>query len=969
MGEHARVNFVVHSLGKYEEDLKRLSPNARIIHGERYTEEIDKLIETMYKNDRLKVKHSTVYYCEKCDEHYKAREIQRIEKQVKIGLVKIRIGRKLYFIGELQSHEQPLGVYIGEEDSLILIKFPDEKWLAPGSLKRVLVDEIEVPKKRIEEISKEKLKEMRFEPYVVVGPQSSHIIRRGEKEIGLLKGRISSYTVIFSVEKKVPINVCPRCGSVLREEKVPILYARDDNEAYMLSSPGGTFKLPVLYCSVCGHIEYGTQIKECPVCGNILERPFFLKPSLMAVGAYIHNLNNQSLGVIHQSRVEVANSIENVLRFYDHKPFIRRIVLSHLLNDELSEDEMCVLLFKRRGKIGKEDLKKLRKLKNVVENIVRYIEIYGSTEEYNDIDEWALWKNETLKSKVIELVRSGKIEEAFNLLYSYILDDISHFYIPLKRKESIARGVVRDILLMLYPYLPDFSLKLLGKLGMEIEPISLEEHPEIEAVEVLYELLKVLLSYRARNNVPRREPLKKVVFVSEYWEDVNTLLPYLFKVENILAFNAVREWDEMEIEVEPNIEEISAAYRAWAPKIAFLLRRKNFKEVMDAMEKGGYTLGVEGFIIKITPKMVRYLKKVPEGYKQVETRYGDVYIYTERDASTRRIRLVKEIIRRINSMRKDIDMDFDDLIDVSISGDSEAIKMIKGYDDDIRERCLARNIEFKASDYGYVVEWPIMGYRITIGINPLFKRWVIKAFKSIPGVDEARAELLFRLGFGSIYELMETKPQELSEMTGIPLNLANEIIDYLYSTAFKSKKDKKKEYCPFCGAELSPEDDYCPFCGAPIRVKLKESRMKKGNLYIVIGDTRKMIEGIPEDLLKGRKLLITKDDPEEVKKNFNLKNVSTIWISYVPFGKSIKPKELDKLENEINRFLDRGGKLILVDCFDLLLAINSLDTLMEILQRIKKKLVEKNAHMFFNIEEIESFELEKIMKYVDGEIK
>ena len=522
---------------------------------------------------------------------------------------------------------------------------------------------------------------------------------------------------------------------------------------------------------------------------------------------------------------------------------------------------------------------------------------------------------------------------------------------------------------MLYPFMPAFVEENLGRINVNKFSLSTTEAEEISTMEIIRDFVKVLRKYREKKGIPRKEPLKKVVFVTSYADEVNSLKSSILNLENVLIFQVVEDWDEMEIEIEPNMDEISASYRAWAPKIAFLLRRKNVREVLDAMEKGGYTLGIEGFIIKITPKMINYIKKVPEGYDHIEFEHGDIYIQNERDATTKRIRLVREVIRRINIMRKDIDMDFDDLIDVSISGDAEAIKMIRGYDDEIREKCLARNIEFSYTEYGYIVEWPIMGYRITIGINPLFKRWVIKAFKSIPGIDDYRAELLFKMGYGSIYELMEAEPEQIAEATGIPLKLANELIDYLYSTAFKPKKEKNKEYCPFCGTELTPDDDFCPRCGAPIRVKMEERKMKKGNVYLFLGELGDMLERIPEELMKEKKLLITKDNPDEVKKLYNLKNTETVWISYVPFGDTIKPKDLEKLKGRVLKFLEKGGKLIIADCFDLLLAINGLDKLLQMIGELKEKLKEKEAYLFFTIEELEAFEMGEIMKYVDGEVK
>ncbi len=970
-GESPSINFVIYSLNRRDiNKIKEIAPYAKFIYGEKYTEEINKLIEKSFKKGNIGIKNSRRYYCDKCDEYFKENQVKIITKRLKKNIGKIRVGKKIYFIGSFNGGEEPVGVYLGKNDSYVIANLYNETWIAPAELEEILLKDIEIPKNKIKKVGFDKIKDLDFELYVIEGDGRAEIIKKGDIKVKLLKRRIPSYSIIFSRDEEVPIKTCPICGNVLREENVPTLIVNGKNGTYALSSPEGSYKLPVLYCPNCGHIEYGTNIGDCPVCGNIMERKFSLKPELSALGAYIHHFDEPSaLMFLHYKRDKLRFLMRNILKVYGKDLFKNTRYISHKAPEGIGEDERVILLMKKRGSINECEIKRIRKLKNVVENIVRYIEIYGTTDKYTEEDEWLLWKSNEIKKRVRDLVDEGKISYAFHIIYEHIVEDISHFYIPLKRKAPLVIEPIKDAILLLYPFIPDFAKMNLDKLDVKDLSIKVEEAEERRSIEIIKDFIDIIRKYREKNGIPKKEPLKKVVFVTSYADEINSLKDTILNLENILLFQIVEDWDEMEIEVEPNVEEISASYRAWAPKIAFLLRRKNVREILDAMEKGGYTLGVEGFIIKITPNMINYIKKVPKGYDHIEFEYGDIYIQSERDITTKRIRLVREVIRRINMMRKDIDMDFDDLIDISISGNSDAIKMIRGYDDEIREKCLARNIEFNYTEYGYIVEWPIMEYKITIGIIPLFKRWVIKAFKSIPGIDNSRAELLFKMGYGSVYELMEAEPEQIAEVTGIPLKLANEIIEYLYSTAFKPKKEKNKEYCPFCGAELTPEDDFCPRCGAPIRVKMEERKMKKGNVYLFLGELKDMLEKIPEELMKEKKMLITKDNPDEIKKLYNLKNVETVWISYVPFGDTIKPKDLEKLKGRILNFLENGGKLIIVDCFDLLLAINGLDKLLQMIGEMKEKLKEKEAYLFFNIEELEAFEMGEIMKYVDGEVK
>ena len=969
MGYETQINLIVSHFSKRDvKKLKKIIPYATVWFAEDYKKNVEDLILKLYKNKKIKIKKSVRYYCSKCDEYFRKDEIDIGSREFKEDIIRVRIGKKMYFLGKIPSGKEPVAISLYKNDKVLMIDFDNEIWIAPKSLMKILLYNIEIPPQKINEVNVGSLKNL--EKYVIIGENSTGFIMKGDKLAFKIEKKVPSYTTIYSITKTLSINVCPRCGSVLEEVVTPFLVVEHDNKLYSLTSTEGSYKLPLLYCNNCGHLEYGKKLKSCPECGNIMERRFYLHPNLNALGVYLREFKFKSpFMVLHEKRIHIRESLEGILLVLGYRLFNNTHYVHHKLPEELDEIKRCVVLSKTRGDVNESGERKIKKLQNSLENILRYIEIYGTTESLNDVDEWLIWKSEMVKKRFKELISKWKFAAAFELLYNHILLNISRFYIPFKRKDPLVLEPIVDALKMLYPYLPEFSKLMLQKLNINDITLEFKKAKEIRNVDIARQLLHTLKQFRNRKGIPFREPLKKVVFVSEYADELRPLIPQILKRENIMVFNSVTVWDEMEIEVEPNIEEIGTMYRAWAPKIAFLLRRKNVKEIMSAMEKGGYTLGVEGFIIKITPKMVRYIKKVPEGYEKLENPYGEIYVYTERDLSTERLRLVNEVIRRINFMRKDIEMDFDDMIDISISGDEEAIRMLRGYDDEIKERCLARKIDFRYIEYGYIVEWPIMGYKITIGINPLFKKWVIKAFSSIPSIDESQAELLFKMGFGSVYELMEATPEEISELTGLPINLTRDMREYLYSTAFKSIKENKREYCPFCKAEISPIDDFCPYCGAPIRVKIEKEEIKRGNVYLLIGEFSRLMKNMPQEIEGSKKLLVTKDNPDEVKKEYNLKNTDTIWISYVPLGKSIKPKELNKLLSEIEAFLKKRGRVILMDCVDLLLAINGLDRVLEFLKEVRGLVKEKDAYIFFNVEELESAELGKMMKYVDVELK
>ncbi len=962
-GVDVRVKVVVYGLRNEDmEKIKKISENFEIIDAEEHIESLHDLFGDLLDRGKLAVKKKRMFYCHECDTYYSPDEIKHEEVEEEYPIVRVRIGKRVYFVDKVRSDDEPIGVKINDQEKLIMVKMDRETWVAPQSMRKIWVKDIEIPQSDIKTITLKDLKKMvKLTSYVVTGNFETGYIVKKEEDLYELRRLIPSYTVIYSVKTKREIPVCPSCGNELEVRETPYLYVKSDEEDIRVGTTEVGVRIPILYCDSCGHMEFGVKIKDCPVCGNVMQLPFSYVSYLLPLGAYYGIKNPLEVGFIHQKRLKFLK-MEKILKLLGFEIMQKRMILRH----EMGCGDPKLALLKKRGKLKNSE--KMNKLKNALSNLVKYTNIYGKTSARDQLDQWILFRLEQIKKKVMDLYSKGNFAHAFQTIYNFVLFDLSRFYVVLRRSEPIVARPIADSLRLLYPLAPDFAKQKLGELNERDIKISYEEVGEVKDMDVLRALLKRIIKFREGKKITKREPLKKVVFVSDRAGIIRELSGLIMKYANILVFVATEKWDEMDLTIEPDVNAISKMYRAWAPKIAFLLKRKNPKDVMSALAKGGYTMGIEGYIIKITPDMVKYVEKVPKGYVKVPCEYGSIYINSEQDPSTSRIRLSREVIRRINWMRKDLELEYDDVIDVAIDAEGYPKRVLKSYVEEIKERTRARDVVFRYIEYAYVVEWPVMNYDITIGINPLFKKWVIKAFQSIPGIAESKAELLFHMGYGSIYELLQTPPSELAEIPGFSLNFANRIHDYIYKTAFKPKKKGDKEYCPFCGAELSEEDDFCPKCGAPIRIKIEKKEIEEGNVYIAIGDFSKIATPVVSKFANEKKLLITKENPDQIKKEYGLKNVSIIWISYVPIGKSIKPKELDKLKEVIEKFLGKGGKIVILDAFDFLSTINGFDVMLDFLKDVREDIKATKSYLFFNVEEVEEENMEKLMEYVDGEV-
>ena len=77
---------------------------------------------------------------------------------------------------------------------------------------------------------------------------------------------------------------------------------------------------------------------------------------------------------------------------------------------------------------------------------------------------------------------------------------------------------------------------------------------------------------------------------------------------------------------------------------------------------------------------------------------------------------VREIISKVQTMRKEADFEVTDKIHITYGGSEKAEKVFADHKEEIGSETLALTVE-KAAPAGYVKEWKINGEKVTIGVE------------------------------------------------------------------------------------------------------------------------------------------------------------------------------------------------------------------------------------------------------------
>mgnify|MGYP000241633224 CR=1 FL=1 len=137
------------------------------------------------------------------------------------------------------------------------------------------------------------------------------------------------------------------------------------------------------------------------------------------------------------------------------------------------------------------------------------------------------------------------------------------------------------------------------------------------------------------------------------------------------------------------------------------------------LEKGSYEIQVSGETFELEPEDVEFIEELPEGHVRTEGPVASVVVDTRMDEQLIAEGFAKELVRRIQDMRKDMDLQVDDYIYVWIDGPAEGLEMARGQLAYIENETRAKSVSLGRgpSKGAYVKKWSLEEGDYEIGIT------------------------------------------------------------------------------------------------------------------------------------------------------------------------------------------------------------------------------------------------------------
>ena len=408
---------------------------------------------------------------------------------------------------------------------------------------------------------------------------------------------------------------------------------------------------------------------------------------------------------------------------------------------------------------GKAVVEGQRKFMSTLWNTYAFFVLYADIDNFDPtkyelnydqlpvMDKWLLSRLNTTVQAVDNDLANYKIPEAARALQEFV-DEMSNWYVRRSRERFWAKGMEQDKInayMTLYhalvtiaktaaPMIPFMTEDIYQNLVRSVdkdapESIHLCDFPTVNEAWIdkdleadMKELLEIVVLGRAcRNtaNIKNRQPIgtmyvKAEKKMSEFYTDI---------IADELNVKEVKFADDVESFIsysfKPQLRTVGPKYGKLLGGIRQALTDINGTAAMNELRSNGVLkLDINGNDVELTEEDLLIETAQTEGY--VSESDGETSVVLDTNLTPELIEegFVREIISKIQTMRKEAGFEVMDKIVVYAHGNDKIQDVMKAHEDEIKSEVLADEMVLGETD-GYVKEWNINKEAVTMGVKKL----------------------------------------------------------------------------------------------------------------------------------------------------------------------------------------------------------------------------------------------------------
>ncbi len=369
--------------------------------------------------------------------------------------------------------------------------------------------------------------------------------------------------------------------------------------------------------------------------------------------------------------------------------------------------------------------------------------------ERPELDRWIISALNTLAKNVNNCLNDYEPTKAGRLIQEFVIDNVSNWFVRLSRKRFWGSDMSADklsayqtlytcletVARLMAPIAPFYADRLYKDLTSvtgraTAQSVHLAKYPECNdacvdseleyRMELAQKISSMVLALRKKEQLIVRQPLQKIAIpttdevMKARIEAVKTL---------ILSEVNVKELEFVEGD-GILVKKIKCNFRTLGKKFGKLMKSVNVavtemsqEQIAELEKNGSITLQVEGTDALIELADVEIFSEDVPGWTVANEGALTVALDVEVTDELRREGIAREVIKKIQAMRKDSGLEITDRIAVTVSKNDGSDKAVEQFADYISNQVLAGSLTLCDSVEGEAVE--LDGFSINVAIDKL----------------------------------------------------------------------------------------------------------------------------------------------------------------------------------------------------------------------------------------------------------
>lgn len=394
-----------------------------------------------------------------------------------------------------------------------------------------------------------------------------------------------------------------------------------------------------------------------------------------------------------------------------------------------------------------------RKFLGTIWNTYAFFVLYANIDNFNPkeyksktqidklpiMDRWILSKLNTLINVVDENLNAYKITECTRAMEEFI-DELSNWYVRRCRERYWGKDMTEDKInayntlytvltkfaVLSAPFIPFMAEQIYTNLVLSVDnqspaSVHLCDYPAAQNEFIDKDLEKnmdlvlktVVLGRAARNtaNIKNRQPIGNMYVKADFSlpNEFIDIIANELNVKNIIFTDEVREFTTYKF--KPQLRVLGPKYGKLVGKIGQKLNEFDGNELMDKLNQGtvNFTIDETNIVLSKDDVLIEATQK--EGFVAETDRGITVVIDTNLSPELIEEGFVREIISKLQTMRKEAGFEVQNHINVYYFGNDVVAGVISRNEEEIKSEVLGESISQQKAD-GYTKKWNINGESI-----------------------------------------------------------------------------------------------------------------------------------------------------------------------------------------------------------------------------------------------------------------